>query len=187
VVKNEENAMTSQVTDTVKYKGKNYELIGSSRGELLFNIYKLGLYPDMISTACYRGFYCEYELTEKGLFLRKLTVRDGSGNYPRIGTVKPKIEEYQAVYKKLDIKVRLSGKFRIARGFIQKYYIHMGYQKASAFRNVIDFSLSRGKIININDRSAEIKKIRGLYKKYYDKGNIIANIETAFSLDPDIE
>ncbi|HQO09768.1 MAG TPA: hypothetical protein PLK90_07970 [Clostridiales bacterium] len=58
--------MTSKVTDRVKYKGKNYELIGSSRGELLFNIFKYGLNPAMMHTGCYRGFYCGYELHHAG-------------------------------------------------------------------------------------------------------------------------
>jgi hypothetical protein len=178
--------MTSQVTDTVKYKGKNYELIGSSRGELLFNIYKYGLNPTMMHTACYRGFFCSYELTEEGLFLQKLTVRDESNKYPEINGVKPKIRKYEAVYNELKLKIRLSGRFRIARGFIQEYYIHMGYQKASSFTSVIDFELSRGKLSGIKDRSAEVEKIRGLYKKYYDNPNMIDKIETAFSLDMDI-
>lgn len=178
--------MTSQVTDRVKYKGKNYELIGSSRGELLFNIFKYGLNPTMMHTACYRGFFCEYELTEEGLFLQKLTFYDESKKYPEINGIKPKIKEYEAVYNGLKLKIRLSGRFRIARGFIQKYYIHMGYQKASAFRSVTDFELSRGRVTGIKDRSAEAKKLRGLYKKFYEKGNVIANIETAFSLDMDI-
>ena len=100
--------MTAQETDSVFYKGRKYDLIGSSRGELLFDIFKFGLKPEMISTACYRGFFCDYTLNTNGLFVRKLTVYDKSGNYPVIRSVKPKIvEDYLAVYNKPDIKGRV--------------------------------------------------------------------------------
>ena len=180
--------MTAQETDSVFYEGRKYDLIGSSRGELLFDIFKFGLKPEMISTACYRGFYCDYTLNTKGLFVRKLTVYDKSGNYPVIRSVKPEIvEDYLAVYNKPDIKIRLSGRFRIARGFMDEYYIHMGYQKPSTYRTVIDFTLSKGKLVSITDRSEEAEKIRGLYKEYYGKMHLLDKIDSAFSLDMDFE
>jgi hypothetical protein len=37
------------------------------------------LQPEMMHTACYRGFYLGYSLTKNGVFLRRIKVRDSRG------------------------------------------------------------------------------------------------------------
>ena len=143
--------------------------------------------PEMMGTGCYRGFYATYELTDKALFLLDLTLREMLGNYLPINGVEPEKADYQATYRNLHIEIPFTGKIRLAKDFIQELYIHMGFQKASAFKTVIDFTIKNGKIILIKDRSAEMKKKRGAFKKHYESGNLMDTIEDAFSLDMDQE
>lgn len=63
----------------------------------------------------------------------------------------------------------------------------MGYQKPSAFKTVIDFTLKDGHVEQVNDRSKEIAKKRGKFKKKYEASDIIERVDDAFSLDMDIE
>lgn len=178
--------MTAQVSDTFIVKGNTYELIGIDGGNLV-NPEQFGMVLEMIHTACYRGFYATYELKKSTLFLCELTLREKNDNYVLINDIEPEKEEYQATYYNLNLLVPFTGKLRLAKGFIQKFYVHMGFKKASAFKNVLDVSIKDGKIVKVKDRSADAKKQRGEFKKRYESEDMIKGIEEAFSLDLDIE
>ena len=179
--------VTSQITDTFIFMGDEYELIGIA-GASLVSPEQFGMVPEMLSTACYRGFYATYELTDEVLLLRKLTLCEKSDNYLPIDGVEPeKNEEYRATYRNLGVIVPFTGKIRLARDFINELYIHMGFQKPTAFRTVLDVTINNGKIINIKDRSADMEKKWGAFKKRYENGDVTETIEEAFSLDMELE
>lgn len=148
-----------------------------------------GLKPEMMHTACYRRFYATYQLAMDSITLKELRVRDKNGQYPIIEGVEPRMDERGsiAIYRDLEYPIRFTGKIRLARDFIQELYIHMGYQKASAFREVLDITTDEGRIVGVNDRSDEIKQIRGGFKQRYESGSIIDRIDDAFRLDLEIE
>ncbi len=52
---------------------------------------------------------------------------------------------------------------------------------------MIDFTLKDGHVEQVNDRSKEIAKKRGKFKKKYEASDIIERVDDAFSLDMDIE
>lgn len=178
--------MTAQITDTFLFKGKKYDLIGMTSDDL-FSPEQFGIETEELHSACWRGFYAYYKLLLKGLYLVQLTVRDRNGNYPPIGGIEPEKDDYQATYCDLKYLVPFTGKIRLARGFIDEYYIHMGFQKPSAFKTVLDISLQSGRVININDRSEEMEQKRGAFKKRYDSENMLQGIHEAFSMDLDLE
>ena len=93
--------MTAQITDTFIYKGDAYQLIGIN-GRGLINPMQFGMIPAMISTACYRGFYATYELTDKNFFIRELTLREKDGRYLSIDGIEPEAQKYQATYNNLN-------------------------------------------------------------------------------------
>ena len=198
--------MTAQISDTVQIRGEEYLLIGhNARG--LFHPQSVGISPNMISTACYEGFYSTYEFAEDVLYLKELTVRDANNEYPPINGVaaratvegvfyadqngewQHRIETDDTVRIYSDVRMRIpyTGKLRLAKDLLPELYIHMGYQKASAFRVVVDITLFQGKIAAINDRSAEMEKKRGQFKKAYDAGDFLDTINDAFSLELDLE
>jgi hypothetical protein len=178
--------MTAQISDRFIFKGEEYSLIGMTGGYLA-SPKQFGMEPEMIHTACYRGFYATYELTEKSLYLRELTLREKNGSYLPIEGIEPTKEEYQATYHSLSFVVPFTGKIRLGKDFIEELYIHMGYQKPTAFKTVLDLTLQDGQVVEIRDRSQEMEKKRGAFKKHYESGNIEQTTDEAFSLDMDLE
>jgi len=182
--------LTAQIPDRVIFRDEEYELIGLAGGEL-FNPVQFGMEPAMISTACYRGFYATYELTGDVLYLQQVTLREKHGKYPPIQGIEAECDPFrgeilQGTYHSLDFPMPFSGKLRLAKDFIEELYVHMGFQDATAFRTVYDLTLEAGKLVEVEDRSEEVEKIRGAFKEEY-MNDPFANIDKAFSLDLDLE
>jgi hypothetical protein len=178
--------MTAQIPDTFFFKGEAYVLIGKEGGELA-SPRQFGMEPEMLHTACYRGFYATYELTEDGLYLRELTLREQNDNYLPIGGIEPVLEEYQATYHDLGVMIPFTGKIRLAKDFIDELYVHMGYQKPTAFRTVLDITLENGRLLEIKDRSQEMEQKRLDLKQQNQPGQMMPSVEEAFSLAMDSE
>lgn len=178
--------MTAQVPDKFLFKGEEYVLIGVKGGKLIFPE-QFGMTPEMITTACYRGFHCNYELTGEALYLRELTLREKDGNYLPIDGVEPAKWDYMANYTGLDLLVDFTGILRLAKDFIPEFYIHMGFQKATAFRTVLDVTLDAGRVVGIKDRSSDVAHKRGAFKRRYETGDVGQGIAEAFSLDLELE
>ncbi|MBT9155701.1 MAG: Penicillin-binding protein 4* [Firmicutes bacterium] len=178
--------MTAQIADTFLFKGEPYSLIGMSGGALT-EPEQFGMEPEMLHTACYRGFYATYELLGDALYLRSLTLREKNGNYRPIRGIKPVKEDCKATYQGLSVVVAFTGKIRLAKDFIRELYIHMGYQKPTAFKTVLDVTLEAGRVVEIKDRSQEVEAKRGAFKKHYESVNMLQAIDEAFSLDMDLE
>src|SRR5688572_6490969 len=66
--------MTAQIHDHVEYAGVPYSL-SAVHGEPLFDPAAHGLRPVMMHTACYRGFYVMYAVTNGELVLRELAIK----------------------------------------------------------------------------------------------------------------
>lgn len=178
--------MTAQISDTLFYKGEQYSIIGL-RGDSLVTPEQFGMAPEMMHTACYRGYYSTYELTEKGLFLREITLRERNSRYRVIDGVEPTRERDAGTYTGLEHHVSFSGEIRFAKDFIRDLYVHMGFQKASAFETVYDATLEDGKLVSLVDRSEEMRKKRGAFKRAYESNRFSGGIDDAFSLDMDLE
>lgn len=166
--------MTAQISDTFLLWGGEYSLIGMTDGELA-SPEQFGMVPEMLHTACYRGFYATYELTDHALYLRELTLRERNGKYLPIGNARPIVDEYllQGHYRGLNELVPFTGKIRLAKGFIWELYIHMGYQKPTSFQTVFDITLKEGEVMEIKDRSREMEERRGAFRRSYDSGGDI--------------
>lgn len=96
-------------------------------------------------------------------------------------------EDYRATYHSLNEVIPFTGKIRLAKDFIRELYVHMGHQKATSFKTVLDIDLKDGKVVEIRDRSIEMEHKRGAFKKHYESGNMLETIDEAFSLDMDLE
>ncbi len=177
--------MTAQQPDRAFYAGQEYSIIGTS-GEGLVVPQQFGLKPVALTTACWRGFVCTYRVDED-LVLQELEVHTETGDVPRINGVVPRVEVPYIFYENLDLPVELTGQLRLASGFISEFYVHMGFQKASAFETVIDMTFDSGKLTEMQDRSAEVEALRGQFKEGYDEMEIMKRIEEAFSMDMDLK
>ncbi len=179
--------MTAQIPDRFIFENEDYDLIGLSGGDLIIP-QDYGMESEMIHTACYRGFYSTYEITGGTLTLKEMNVYVKDGQYKPINGIEPVIKEGMALYSGIGLKVPFTGKLRLAKDFIQEFYIHMGFQKPTAYETVIDFTINEGTVEKVDNRSEEIAKKRGEFKrKYEDDPNIVDKIDDAFSLDMDLE
>ena len=187
--------MTAQITDTFLFKGKSYQLIGITGGDL-FSSQDFGIEADCMDTGCWDGFYSIYEIIDRVIFLKDMTILLAprkDGNYKAINKVLPQqISDYEAQYRNIYLHVSsFTGKIRIARGFIDELYIHMGFPKPYAFKTVLDLTFEDGKLIETKNRSNEMMKKRGAFKKLYNEhcksGKIGQAVEEAFSLNMDLE
>jgi hypothetical protein len=62
----------------------------------------------------------------------------------------------------------------------------MGFQKPTAFKYVYDMAFQDGKLVELKDRSKDVERMRGAFKKKYAE-DPFSNIDAAFSLDMDLE
>lgn len=178
--------MTAQIADRFLFNKEYYSLIGIKGGSLP-TPKSFGMESEMMTTACYRGYHALYELTEKELILREFTLNEPHRKYLPIDGIKPVVTEYYGTYENLNLIVDFTGKIRLAKDFLREFYVHMGYQKASAYETVYDITIENGQIILIRNRSQEMKVKRGQFMEHFHSGDIKQSIEDAFSFDMDLE
>lgn len=89
--------MTMQCTDPFVWNGKEWIFLGASNVYKLFDPKKYKLIPEMISTACYKGFIIYFRVTDDLLYLDRLIIRCADNKYPPINNVIP--EKYSKYYK----------------------------------------------------------------------------------------
>ena len=92
------------------------------------------------------------------------------------------------LYKNLNIFIEYTGKILIGKGFIKKYYIHMGYQRAWAYEVLEELIFDKGELIKTVDHSEMAKKLRlELENKTKEvqktSDNIQLFVERSFSLE----
>ncbi|MFY2561161.1 hypothetical protein ACN469_26400 [Corallococcus terminator] len=162
--------MTAQISDTVLYRDQTFNLAGV-KGTELFVPNQHGLKPVGMSTACWRGFFCIYRVSEERLFLERLhigvhpddqpSVRDGKGaplfgNAPRYD---PAYDEC-AVYEPRHARVTFTGNLLIGTGFIRELAVHMGFAPAWKFREVHELTFDAGHLTSAQDHSKAIAHTR---------------------------
>ena len=158
--------MTAQSLDKIKYEGVEYALIGTSDGKLI-RPEQFGMEGSMISTANYNGYIAEYAITNMKLLLSSFYINERNGHFLPIFGVK----SVDGNYKDINHIILFSGTIRIAKDFIRELYVHMGNQKATAFETVLDIEVKEGIVVEIEDRSEEVKWKRGAFKKYFEESD----------------
>ena len=180
--------MTAQISDVVVYRSKPHSIAGIN-GARLFDPASHGIRPVMISTACWRGYHCTYEVAEDTLQLatvniglgpddqaaaergegpllfgkspKRYTIRGHSTNV-RTGEVKTSWESSDFRYDNLRAVVPFSGGLLLGHDFIQELYVHMGFHPAWKFRQVHEVLFENGQVVKAADRSAEMAEFRAM-------------------------
>lgn len=176
--------MTGQIPDTIIWKRKEYDLLGyEGEEEELFTPEQFGMNPKSINTACWRGFNCEYKIVRNFLYLDTVSITDENDYYPPINGVKATVSPCEGYYSDLSYPVKYTGTLRIGKDFHLEHYVHMGFQKPSAYGVVWDLTLNEGKVTEKKDISEEVKKIEGQYHNEYPDRDIIDRIDDSFKRD----
>ena len=151
-------------------------------------------------TACWAGYWCEYDISEEGIVLKNLYINSRDNNYPAINGVEAEEDEREKfqymghhLYKNIGIRMKYTGKILVGKDFLREYYIHMGYQRAWAYQTLVEFIFEDGNLIETVDHSnmaeklrEEIKKDTGKPKPYTEQ-DIARFVKNSFSLDIDVK
>lgn len=174
--------MTAQIADIYRYKKDEYKIIGMTK-PMTFNPHDYGLEPQSCCTACWRGYWCEYDIRDNGLYLEKLFMFNREDKYPELNGVSVSPIEYQEgyvsslngmkrrktsfpkysghrLYEGVNLFIQYTGKILAGKNFLSQYYIHMGYQKFYAYEIVKEFIFEEGVLQDIVDHSDFAKSIR---------------------------
>ncbi|MBZ0277555.1 MAG: hypothetical protein K8I60_15525 [Anaerolineae bacterium] len=151
--------MTAQITDKVVYQGESYQIIGI-KGDGLPKPEDFDMLPQMMSTACYRGYFVEYTCEGSRIFLSEMTIR--APEYKLINGIQAHIGGMfnAGQYSDVDMPLKFSGGLLIAKDFISAMYVHMGFQKPTSFQTVLELLIEDGKIINVLDHSQKVAQMR---------------------------
>lgn len=178
--------MTAQISDTVLYHKKSCAIAGIN-GSGLFDPVQYGIKPAMISTACWRGYYCTYEVADTSLFLTQLNIGlseadrdkaeqgDGLKLLGKIPTRHNKfghpidlknnktMRNWEFSYFRVDSLRELipfTGGLLLGDDFIREMYVHMGFHPAYKFRNVYELVFDHGQLVEEHDRSSQMAQFR---------------------------
>lgn len=158
--------MTAQIPDMVRFRKRQWELIGVDGEEELFDPAKSGLAPVSPHTACWRGFHCLFAIGWGELYLSGLTVWTLDDERPWLGGVEPEVPRGEhpefpdfptmLVYGRLHLPLAYSGQLRLAHGFHWDRYEHMGFQAPYAYDSVMDLRFEQAKLVGECDRSHDL-------------------------------
>ena len=199
--------MTAQIADRVRHRGVEYKLAGVS-GAGLFNPAEQGLTPVAMSTICWRGYYCIYEVEEGHLRLAALHIRlekqseqralDGE---PLLGVVpEPQYltagsgESARRILESLRVAppsfvLPYTGGLLLGDELIWDLYVHMGFHPAWKYRRVLELIFERGALVRETDHSAAAEAFRSTLEQRDPRSestsreDLAAWIERTFSLD----
>lgn len=201
--------MTAQIGDIYKVKNKQFTVVAMS-APMVFDPHDYGLEPQSRCTACWRGYWCEYNIEDDKLFLQNLYMYNRDENYPDINgvSVSPKtyhdaicirekkeeiikIEDHMGhrLYCNVNLPVSYTGRVLVGDEFIKKYYIHMGFQRSWAYKVLKEFVFEEGLLLEIIDHSMMASKIRKIIDDsdedlYHKLGSdVFKFVEDSFSLE----
>lgn len=193
------DVMTAQIGDSFRFKETNYRIIAISK-QIEFNPNDYGITPESTCSACWAGYWCDYDISEDGIMLTNLYINSKDSYYPNINGIQvtqnkdnTKYGHFKYMghhlYEGLNIPIKYSGKIVVGDKFIRKYYIHMGYQNAWAYKVVLELVFVDGKLIttyNHNELVANMRQIIDknpdmFYKKLY--ADIESFVVNSFSLE----
>jgi hypothetical protein len=186
--------MTAQISDVVIYNGVDHSITGLA-GEGLFDPFQVGWRPVAMSTACWRGFHCSYHVADERLLLDRVTI----GLEHKPDEPPPLLFDHVPTknlghgrfeFRDMAHPLDFNGGLLLGAGFLQQYYVHMGFHPAYKYRKVFELIFERGRLVETTDRSqlmAELRNSVSRHRMMPDPQQSMAEvekwIEQCFSLD----
>ena len=199
--------MSSQIDDVFQYQNKDYNISAIENPDNFFNINDYGIPRGRCSSACWRGYMAIFGLDkDKRLILIELytSVRDGemppeiNGVSPDIIDMHPEDPEFftklpvhiliagNVQYSFINLPIQYSGKILITEGFIDDYYVHMGFQPPSSYGEVLELTFAKGTCVDVKDVSGQAEQKRlEMANDNFSYGYDPDWIEKSFNLDYD--
>lgn len=191
--------MTAQIPDTFRYRNQKYDIIAMI-DSIGFNPRSYGLQPHSSSTACWRGYWCEYAIENGKLILERLYMYNEDNYYPDLNgvSVLPREDEHGRPLGRFGhriyvphMEIYYTGKLILGNDFLPEFYIHMGFQRPWAFKELLEFDFVNGqleKVIDHSDKAEFVRKKILDNPEEYDEllySSMFGFVEDDFSLDED--
>ena len=150
--------MTAQIEDVVVFGGRMYALIGVN-GPGLFEPDKHGLQVHMTTTACRRGYVCEYAVEDERLYLIAL----------RLGMIQPPTRLFgadarmigsAATYSPIRVPLTFAGGLLLGAGSSDDYRAYMGNHPAWKYTEILELLVEDGQLAAVFDRSEIVAQRR---------------------------
>lgn len=162
--------VTVQIADRVDLAGQGYCIAGVEGGPL-FDPPAHHIKPGPFSTACWRGYICEYRVNDDSLRLQRLVISGGSTLAGRplcagstlLGATLAESRTLGVpalAIDGLDMATEFTGGLLLGRDFIAAAYANMGFHPAWRFKEIIELRVDHGIVTGAADRSAELAAIR---------------------------
>jgi hypothetical protein len=100
---------------------------------------------------------------------------------------------FDKFYENMGLKTKFTGKILLAKDFISEMYVHMGYQRPSSYRTVLEIEVRDGAILEVKDLSEKMEERRRLGQQKPsspetdERTDIESWVADRFSLDYDSE
>ncbi|GGG11174.1 hypothetical protein GCM10010912_64480 [Paenibacillus albidus] len=156
--------MTIQIPDMLQYDGmKDFHIVGLDK-VWPFRPEAYGLQPHDRFTACYRGYFCQYEVRNQQLWLKELCIwlEDTLVPVEWSGTwTKPDMLGCSKC-RGVELSVPYTGKMLICREFVHKNHYYAGWERPIDYRQTFELELHEGRVIEVTDYSHMMEEVRGL-------------------------
>lgn len=166
--------MTTQIENCFHYQEKDYRIAGILEDDLFFPR-DYDLHPVQASTACYRGYYAVFTVSESRLFLERLDVRlvrkteDGYKEQkgPPINGVAPHFNSdgiiFNNQYDGLHLPLPYTGGLLLIDGPINDAPFRVW-----EYSTVFELLFEDGVLQNAIDRSAAIENLRNTISECFE-------------------
>jgi hypothetical protein len=143
--------MTAQIEDVVVFQGRMYALVGVD-GTGPFEPDEHALQPHMMTTACRRGYVCEYAIEEEQLFLTAL----------RLGMTHPPTQLFgadlrmigsAATYSPIRVPLYFVGRLLLGTGSTRDDRGYMGTHPAWKYTEILELLVDDGQLVTVVNRS----------------------------------
>ena len=159
--------MTAQASDIVVFNNREYEL-AEFDGSGLFDPREHGFKPVGMTTACWRGFVCTYEIVDQRLVLKRLNMGSLGPGSEKMKLIKMFGQGctisisgwFGATVEDGSRPVPFDGSMLIGRDFIGNRHVNMGFHSAYEYMNVWELVFHRGHLTSSKDLSKDMAQYR---------------------------
>jgi len=163
--------VTWQIQDDFRYRGEEYTLAAWSAGEP-FSPARLGIRPNMASTACWRGYLSTYGLRNDQLVVAELRLQLVEDEVDWVRVPGPEIngvaplehapgsDGFNNNYLGLDLPVDYDGGLIIGRDYLEHYHSDLDLITLWKYREILELRFGRGRLTEVRDISAAVTSIQ---------------------------
>ena len=179
--------MTAQIPDQFSFGGRLYDYVAQPGATLQDPHYVLGGGPHLFrledydlvdsdpsregwtfeSTACRRGYACIYEIADRRLFLRDLSLQVSPSllkpfcGVNAVNCAESPTDQFQdSVYLGLKMPMNYTGSIQVGIATDRTFWMNIGWQLPCFFSEVKELVFREGLLVRVHDHTATVQRQR---------------------------